>query len=96
MTGAPRLIDGGRVTVPTFRMYGTDGRWFAEGHGVEPDIEVPEDPTALAQGREPQLERAIQEVLRLIGASPPVRPLRPPYEDRRAPAQVSEEGTREP
>jgi tricorn protease len=91
ISGAPRLIDGGRVTVPTFRMYGTDGRWFAEGHGVEPDIEVPEDPTALAQGREPQLERAIEEVLRLIETSPPMRPQRPPYEDRRAPAQVTPE-----
>ena len=39
----PPLIDGGSVTVPTFRMYNPDGTWFKEGHGVDPDIAVPED-----------------------------------------------------
>jgi tricorn protease len=87
VSGAPPLIDGGGVTVPTFRMYDPDGGWFREGHGVDPDIEVPEDPTALARGSEPQLERAIQEVLLLIQTNPPARPVRPPYEDRRAPGQ---------
>ena len=32
---APTLVDGGNVTVPTFRMYDVRGRWFAEGHGVD-------------------------------------------------------------
>jgi tricorn protease len=82
VSGAPPLIDGGGVTVPTFRMYSTDGVWFAEGHGVDPDIEVPEDPTLLAQGVDPQLERAIQETLRLLEESPPVRAQRPPYQNR--------------
>jgi tricorn protease len=86
VTGAPRLIDGGVVTVPTFRMYDPDGEWFAEGYGVDPDIEVLEDPTALARGSEPQLERAIQEAIRLIEATPSPIPQRPAYEDRRAPA----------
>ena len=95
ITGAPSLIDGGSVTVPTFRMYDPDGEWFAEGHGVDPDIEVPEYPTALARGSEPQLERAIQEVLLLIQMNPPARPVRPPYEDRRAPAQMTEPGSQE-
>ncbi|UCC73709.1 MAG: PD40 domain-containing protein [Gemmatimonadota bacterium] len=84
VSGAPRLIDGGNVTVPTFRMYSTDSVWFAEGHGVDPDIEVPEDPTQLARGVDPQLERAIQETLRLLEESPPVRAQRPRYEDRTA------------
>jgi tricorn protease len=95
ITGAPSLIDGGSVTVPTFRMYDPDGEWFAEGHGVDPDIEVPEYPTALARGSEPQLERAIQEVLLLIQMNPPARPVRPPYEDRRAPARMTEPGSQE-
>jgi tricorn protease len=84
VSGAPPLIDGGGVTVPTFRMYSTDGVWFAEGYGVEPDIEVPEDPTQLARGVDPQLERAIQETLRLLEESPPVQAQRPGYEDRTA------------
>ena len=86
ITGAPPLIDGGGVTVPTFRMYGTDGEWFAEGHGVEPDIRVPEDPTALARGTDTQLERAIREALRLLEEQPARRSEPPAPERRIAPA----------
>ncbi|MCU0412462.1 MAG: PDZ domain-containing protein, partial [Bacteroidetes bacterium] len=82
ITGAPTLIDGGNVTVPTFRMYNPDGTWFKEGHGVDPDIEVKEDPTQLAKGIDPQLERGIEEVLKAVKASPPAIPKQPPYEKR--------------
>ncbi|WP_290662670.1 S41 family peptidase [Ignavibacterium sp.] len=82
ITGAPTLIDGGTVTVPTFRMYDPDGKWFKEGHGVDPDIEVPEDPGKLAKGVDVQLERAIQEALRLLKENPPVNPKEPAYEKR--------------
>jgi tricorn protease len=82
ISGAPRLIDGGGVTVPTFRMYDPDGKWFKEGHGVDPDIEVVDDPTELARGVDPQLERAIKEVLGSLEKNPAVRPRRPPYEKR--------------
>jgi tricorn protease len=74
-------VDGGSVTSPTFRMYDVRGRWFAEGHGVDPDIEVDEDPGALAKGVDPQLERAIEEVKRQI-ASLPAKPARPAAERR--------------
>ncbi len=84
MSGVPQLIDGGVATVPTFRMYSTDGVWFAEGYGVDPDIEVLEDPTPLARGVDAQLERAIQETLRLLEQNPPVRAQRPRYENRTA------------
>ncbi|WP_337866496.1 PDZ domain-containing protein [Ignavibacterium sp.] len=82
ITGAPSLIDGGNVTVPTFRMYDPDGKWFKEGHGVDPDIDVPEDPGMLAKGVDVQLERAIQEALRLLKENPPVNPKQPEYEKR--------------
>ncbi|MCK4835142.1 MAG: PD40 domain-containing protein [Candidatus Aminicenantes bacterium] len=82
ITGAPRLIDGGGITIPTFRMYDPDGKWFKEGHGVDPDIEVVDHPTELARGTDPQLKRAVEEVLRLIKEKPPVRPKNPPREDR--------------
>ena len=82
ITGAPELIDGGITTVPTFRMYNPDGSWFPEGHGVEPDIRVPEDPGKLSQGTDVQLERAIDEVLQRLEDNPPVHPDHPPYEDR--------------
>ena len=61
-----RLIDGGVIVVPPMRLYDPDGKWFAEGHGVDPDIEVVENPSALARGTDAQLERAIQEAQRLL------------------------------
>ncbi len=64
ISGAPSLIDGGNVSVPTFRMLDPDGKWFKEGHGVDPDILVPDDHTQLAKGVDAQLERAIQEVMK--------------------------------
>jgi tricorn protease len=82
MSGIPSLIDGGVVTVPTFRMYDPDGKWFKEGHGVDPDIEVKEDPALLAKGIDPQLQRAVDEVLQMIEKQGPAKPGRPTYEDR--------------
>ena len=84
ITGAPHLIDGGMITVPTFRMYNPDGTWFLEGYGVEPDIHVPEDPTQLANGTDLQLKRAVQQVLKELGTVQ-IKPERPPYEDRSRP-----------
>jgi tricorn protease len=81
ISGAPVLVDGGNVTVPTFRMYDPKGTWFAEGHGVEPDIEVVDDPSQLAKGTDPQLARAIKEVQALIAKLPKV-PTRPAPEKR--------------
>lgn len=62
------------------------GEWFAEGHGVEPDIRVPEDPTAQANGVDPQLEAAIEEALRLLEEQPVHHPEPPSSEIRTAPA----------
>jgi tricorn protease len=84
ISGAPPLIDGGAVTVPTFRMYDPDGKWFKEGHGVDPDIEVKEDPALLAKGTDPQLERAVDEVIKMLEENPFKKPARPAYEDRTA------------
>jgi tricorn protease len=82
ISGSPALIDGGGVTTPTFRMYNPDGTWFKEGHGVDPDIEVKEDPTALAKGIDPQIQKAIEQVMKDIQAKGPIQPKVPPMEDR--------------
>jgi len=82
ISGAPQLIDGGVVTVPTFRMYNPDGTWFKEGHGVEPDIEVLEDPSKLAKGIDTQLDKAIEEVMRSIKENGPIHPKTPSRENR--------------
>jgi tricorn protease len=81
ISGTPGLVDGGGVTVPTFRMFDPKGQWFAEGHGVDPDINVDEDPTQLAKGIDPQLDRAIKEVIGAV-AKAPKPPERPAYEKR--------------
>ena len=81
-TGVPNLIDGGRVTVPTFRMYNPDGKWFREGYGVAPDIKVMDDPTLMAEGKRPQLDAAIKYVLKQIKKNPNPEPKQPPYEKR--------------
>jgi len=82
LSGSPSLIDGGGATVPTFRMYDPDGKWFREGHGVDPDIEVKEDYAQLAKGVDVQLERAITEVMSLLAKNPPANPQRPAAEKR--------------
>jgi len=78
-SGCPALVDGGRLTVPTFSFYNTDGEWDVEGFGVDPDIEVVDDPSLMLNGGDPQLDRAIAEVLEALEKNPPVRPDRPAY-----------------
>jgi tricorn protease len=82
ISGVPPLIDGGGVTVPTFRMYNPDGTWFREGHGVDPDIAVPEDLASMAKGIDPQLERAITEARNLLKTKEFKRPPVPGAEKR--------------
>ena len=81
ISGVPGLIDGGGVTVPSFGFYDENGDWLIEGHGVEPDIEVVDDPALTLKGGDPQLDRAIEEVLRRLEERTPLAK-RPPYEDR--------------
>lgn len=82
ISGVPRLIDGGNVTVPTFRMYNLDGTWFNEGHGVDPDIMVQEDLGAMHAGKDVQLIRAIKEIQKLLKTNSFTAPTRPPAEKR--------------
>ncbi|NOZ93776.1 MAG: peptidase S41 [Acidobacteria bacterium] len=82
ISGVPRLIDGGMVTVPTFGIYSTSGSWIVEGHGIDPDIEVVDDPSKMVDGGDPQLDRAVQVVLEEIEKNPPRRPKPPAYPDR--------------
>ena len=70
------------MTVPTFSIYSTTGEWIVEGHGVDPDIVVVDDPALMWNGGDPQLERAIEEVLAAMRTKPYVRPPRPGYTKR--------------
>lgn len=77
ITNRGTLIDGGQVNVPEFGFASADGKWVIEGEGVRPDIEVENDPKSVIEGRDPQLERGVQEVLDSIKANPRKLPARP-------------------
>ena len=55
---------------------------MVEGYGVDPDIEVMDDPALLAQGKDPQLDRAIQEVEAALKKNPPLVTPKPAYPKR--------------
>jgi tricorn protease len=73
----PATIDGGGVTAPSLAFYDVNGRWAVENEGVAPDIEVEITPADVKAGRDPQLERAVQEALKLLERRPSRRVPRP-------------------
>ncbi len=74
----PLFIDGGRLTVPYFRYLDPAGKWSIENEGVPPDIEVEQLPEEVIEGKDPQLERAIAEMLTALkGYTSPI-PKEPP------------------
>lgn len=82
ITNRGTLIDGGVVNVPEFGFASAKGEWVIEGVGVAPDIEVENDPKSVIDGRDPQLERGVQEALKRIQANPKRLPARPPDPDK--------------
>ena len=76
------VIDGGGHTVPHGRLMYKDGRWFDEGHGVEPTDRVVADPTKLAKGMDPQMDKAIELILEELKEHPPVEMTRPAFQKR--------------
>jgi tricorn protease len=71
------LLDGGQVYVPQNSTNDKNGKYIIEGHGVDPDIEVENDPNAVLEGRDPQLERGVEEVLKMMTEEPMKLPTRP-------------------
>jgi tricorn protease len=70
ITNRGPLIDGGSVSVPEFGFANTKGEWIIEGYGVDPDIEIDNDPKSVIEGRDPQLERAVTEVMKKLKEKP--------------------------
>ena len=62
----PPFIDGGRMVAPRGGFYDVDGNWAVEGTGIAPDIEVIQNPKAVLQGKDPQLEKGVEEAMRLL------------------------------
>jgi tricorn protease len=79
--GYPSLIDGGTVTAPRIAIYGLEGQWEVENHGIAPDIEVGLDPKLVREGHDPQLEKAVEVVLQALKDHPPPVYAKPPYPD---------------
>ena len=78
--GGVPLVDGGSVTAPGFGIYDTDtGKWMAENTGVDPDIEVDDRPDLAAQGRDPQLEKAMEYLINELKKSKIHIAPRPPF-----------------
>ncbi|MFW6175597.1 MAG: S41 family peptidase, partial [Acidobacteriota bacterium] len=77
ISGRGPLIDGGDVRVPEFGFLSKDGEWVIEGYGVDPDVEVDNDPKSVLEGRDPQLETAVEILLQKIEEDPKRLPGRP-------------------
>src|SRR5260370_36441368 len=80
--GIPATIDGGGITAPSLAFYNLQGKWDVENIGVAPDIEVENMPADTIKGRDAQLERAVQEPLKLLEQNPVHRTPRPAPIDR--------------
>ncbi|MGH7984292.1 MAG: S41 family peptidase [Candidatus Udaeobacter sp.] len=77
------LVDGGQFFKPEFGVYSTDGKqWIIEGHGVDPDIRVDNDPGKEFKGEDQQLDRAIQEIQEELKAKGYELPSPPPWPNR--------------
>jgi tricorn protease len=81
-TGTPPTIDGGGITAPSLAFFDLKNQWRIENEGVAPDIEVENDAASVIAGRDPQLERGVQEALRLLDRASTVRIARPRPIDR--------------
>jgi tricorn protease len=77
--GFPILMDGAVVTAPNLAIWTPEEGWVVENVGVPPDIEVEQTPADVMNGRDPQLEKAIQVVMEELKKGPPPKATRPPY-----------------
>lgn len=77
--GTLPLTDGGYLNKPEFATYGLEGKWIIEGHGVEPDIFVDNDPAKEFEGIDQQLEKAIEVILEELKTKEQKLPPVPPY-----------------
>lgn len=75
----PELIDGGRITIPNRASYDPHGTWGIENDGVHPDVPVEWDAESWRAGRDPQLEAAIQAVMKEIPKVKKWAPKKPAY-----------------
>jgi tricorn protease len=94
----PLFVDGGSMIAPRGGFFTTEGKWAVENEGTAPDIDVENWPKEVIAGHDPQLERAVQEGLRMLQEKPVSRmttePPPPTWGERKQPfsAPVSSGG----
>jgi len=81
--GTPRLMDGGSVTAPNFGIFSKDGKWIIENEGVPPDYDIEMTPKLVIEGRDPQLEKAVEVVLEELKTKKYTKTPRPKYPIRK-------------
>ena len=79
ITDHGQLIDGGHVNVPEFAYATAKGEFAVEGHGVDPDIVVENDAKSVIEGKDPQLERGVAELLKKLEQNTPKLPEHSPF-----------------
>ena len=82
LSSANRLSDGGLARAPMNGVYGENGEWLIEGHGFEPDIVLDNLPHATFNGKDAQLERAIEFLKEAIRKDPREVPPPPAFPDK--------------
>lgn len=82
LTSSNVLVDKGIATAAEFGVYGPEGTWLIEGHGVDPDVVVDNPPHATFAGKDAQLEAAIQYLKEKIKAEPVPSPKAPAYPNK--------------
>ena len=78
--GVPPTIDGGGITAPSLAFFNLEGKWDVENIGVSPTVEV--ENTPIENGKDAQLERAVEEAMKLLRTDSVKRLPRPPSLDR--------------
>ena len=74
----PLFIDGGSMIAPRGGFFARNGKWAVENEGTSPDVDVENWPKDVAAGHDPQLERAVQEALKMLAAKPVERAMKEP------------------
>jgi len=88
------LVDRGIATAAEMGVYGPERQWLIEGHGVDPDIVVDNEPHATFNGQDAQLDAAIAYLQGEIKAHPIPVPAPPPYPNKSLKAAVQAGGTK--
>jgi tricorn protease len=69
----PVFVDGGSMIAPRGGFFTREGKWAVENEGVAPDVDLENWPKDVIAGHDPQLERAVQEGLRMMQEHPVTR-----------------------